>query len=417
MNLIERAKQITLQPATEWPVIAEEAVTVPGLYTSYIAPLAAITPVASFIGMSVIGVGIPFFGSYHVPFFSGIVSAVMSFAIALASIYILALLTDALSPSFGGQRSFNQAFKLMAYSFTPAWLAGILHLIPALGMLAVLASLYSIYVLYLGIPTMMQVAKDKAAGFTAAIVACAIGIGIVTGIVTTAVVGASMLAGNIGHFGLSSGSDKGTQDLSAVTAEIEAASKRMEAANKRMEAAQKSGDPQAQMAAAGDAIGAAMGGDGTVEVVDAAKLKALLGENIAGLPRSSIETEKTAMGTFQISHARAKYSDANDPSKSIEINVSDLGGNKLFGTMFAWGLMEQEIDNEQGYEKMGKLDGRPMHEKISKDKSTTEFSVLVANRFVVETHGHGVDVAQLQTAAATMYSSLEGMKNEGVKKL
>src|SRR5258707_10703118 len=47
MSLVERAKNILLQPKTEWPVIAAEQATTGSLYTGYVIPLALIGPVAS----------------------------------------------------------------------------------------------------------------------------------------------------------------------------------------------------------------------------------------------------------------------------------------------------------------------------------------------------------------------------------
>jgi hypothetical protein len=58
------------------------------------------------------------------------------------------------------------AMKLAVYSMTPAWVAGIFHIIPALGVLAVLGSLYGIYVLYLGFNLpIMGTPKEKATGY------------------------------------------------------------------------------------------------------------------------------------------------------------------------------------------------------------------------------------------------------------
>jgi uncharacterized membrane protein (DUF485 family) len=45
---------------------------------------------------------------------------------------------------------------------TPAWVAGILYIVPGLSSLVLLASLYGLYLLYLGFATpMMETPKDK----------------------------------------------------------------------------------------------------------------------------------------------------------------------------------------------------------------------------------------------------------------
>lgn len=183
MNLLERAKNICLQPKSEWPLIAAEETATGDLYKDYIAPLAAIGPVASFLGLSLIGTSMPFLGTIRMPFLSGLSMALVSFVMALVGVYVIALVIDYLAPNFGGEKNQAKALKLAAYSFTPAWLAGILHLIPMLGALVLLASLYGLYLLYLGLPVLMKAPEDKAVSYTAVVVVCAIVVSVVMGAV------------------------------------------------------------------------------------------------------------------------------------------------------------------------------------------------------------------------------------------
>ena len=66
-NLIGRAQNILLTPKTEWPVIAAEPETTAGLYTKYILILSAIGPIAMFLRSTLIGISVPFVGTYKVP--------------------------------------------------------------------------------------------------------------------------------------------------------------------------------------------------------------------------------------------------------------------------------------------------------------------------------------------------------------
>ncbi|MDD5363854.1 MAG: Yip1 family protein [Gallionellaceae bacterium] len=184
MNLIERAKNIVLQPKAEWGVIAGETTSTGDLYKSYVAPLAAIGPVASFIGLSLIGASVPFLGTIRVPLLSGLSMAIVSFVMALVGVFVIALVINALAANFGGEKDQAQALKAAAYSFTPAWLAGVLHLIPSLGVLVLLASLYGVYLLYLGLPVLMKAPEDKALPYTVVVVVCAIVVGVLIGVVS-----------------------------------------------------------------------------------------------------------------------------------------------------------------------------------------------------------------------------------------
>ena len=169
MNLTERAKNILLQPAQEWSVIDQELGSAAELYKSYIVPLAAIGPVASIIGLSIFGIG----GSYRVPLTSAIGHAVTTYVFALIGTYVLALIIDALAPTFLGTKNNFQALKVAAYSSTAAWLAGIFNLLPSLAMLHILG-LYSLYLLYLGLPILMKAPQEKSLPYTIVVIIAAI---------------------------------------------------------------------------------------------------------------------------------------------------------------------------------------------------------------------------------------------------
>lgn len=232
MNLIQRAKNIVLSPQSEWEVIAPETTSTGELYKSYIAPLSAIGPIASFIGLSVVGVSLPFMGNYRVPFLSGLSMTVVSYVLGLVGIYVIALIIDALAPTFGGEKNQGQALKVAAYAATPAWIAGVLHILPALGILALLAALYSLYVLYLGLPVLMKSPKEKAVGYTVVVVICAIVLSVVIGLV-------GGMFGGVGKGMAPMGMNTGQPGVQAMPPEAAAAMKQMQQLTEKMEAANK----------------------------------------------------------------------------------------------------------------------------------------------------------------------------------
>jgi hypothetical protein len=184
MNIIERIKGILLRPKEEWQTIAGETTPIAELYKNYVILLAAIGPVASFIGMSLVGVSVPVVGgAYRVPITTGIMSALVQYGLTLVGVYILAYIIDVLAPTFSGEKNLNQAFKLAAYSYTPGWLVGVFALIPALGILGILG-LYGLYLLYIGLPVLMKSPKEKSTGYTVAIIIAAIIIFVVIGAIS-----------------------------------------------------------------------------------------------------------------------------------------------------------------------------------------------------------------------------------------
>ena len=186
MNLVDRVKNILLQPKSEWAVIAPEPTDPKTLYTTYICILALIPAVASFIGTALI---VSFFaGSIGLGF--ALVAAIAQYVLGLVMVFVVAFIADALATSFDGQKSLNQALKLTAYAMTAAWVAGIFTIIPILGwLLSLLGSLYSLYLFYLGAPVLMKVPEPKAVGYTIVVVLVAIVIGLVVGMINAAILG------------------------------------------------------------------------------------------------------------------------------------------------------------------------------------------------------------------------------------
>jgi hypothetical protein len=194
--LVTRAKAMILSPRTEWQVIDGESTTVGQLYRNYVMPLSAIPPIASFIGYSVFGISIPFVGTYRVPMGTALTSAITRYVLGLLAVYVLALIIDALAPTFAGQKNQIQALKVAAYSSTAAWLAGIFALVPGLRLLGIVG-IYSLFLLYLGLPVLMKSPKDKALGYTVVVIIAAI----VIFWVVAAVAGSFITRPGIGNLG------------------------------------------------------------------------------------------------------------------------------------------------------------------------------------------------------------------------
>jgi hypothetical protein len=185
MALVDRVKNILLTPKTEWPKIAEEAATAQSIYVGYVMILAAIGPIAMTIRGGVFGTA----------------AALLGYAISLGITFVLALIVDALAPTFGAEKNFLQSLKLVAYSYTAAWVAGIFYLLPFLGgAIGVLAAIYAIYTLYLGVPVLKKCPGNKAVAYTIVVVVCGVVLGIVVGgvLMSTVIGGGTMGAMGLG---------------------------------------------------------------------------------------------------------------------------------------------------------------------------------------------------------------------------
>lgn len=161
MSLQERVTRILKQPKLEWPVIEAEATDIATLYRSYIAPLAAIPAICGFIGMVVIGVSLPFVGRYRYGIAAALRAEIFQYIGQLVSCYVAAFVIAKLGPTFNSRDDQVQALKLVAYSTTPVWIAGVLNLVPMLAVLIIFAAIYSVYLFYLGVPVLMKTPQEK----------------------------------------------------------------------------------------------------------------------------------------------------------------------------------------------------------------------------------------------------------------
>jgi Yip1 domain len=411
MNLIERAKNICLTPKTEWDVIAPETTDTKTLMLNYVAPLAAIGAVAGFLGNVVVG---GLFGRSG--FMIGMVAAIWAFLMSFLMVFILSLIIDALAPSFGGEKNKAQALKVAVYSYTPAWLAGILAIVPMLGLLVFFAMLYGFYLMYLGLQKLMKSPEDKVIGYTVVVIICAIVVSIVLSTIAFSLGMGGMMAGGGFRGGLGNRSVPSVAIGSdSALGKLEAFGKKMEESNKKMEAAQKSGDQSAQVAAAMEGLGALMGGGKRVDPIGIEQLKPFVPETIAGLPKTSSRSEKTGMAGLMVSKAEATYSDGT--GKSIELDVMDTGGASGLMGLATWMGVQGEKEDQYGSEKTAKVGGRLVHEKVSKSGGNNEFSMVIGDRFMVSAKGRGVDLATLKGAVTSIdLGKLEGMKDVGVQK-
>ena len=414
MDLVTRAKNIVLTPNTEWAAIEGEPATAGGLITGYVAPLAAIGAICGFIGSALIGTTLPFTGAhFRLPIMVALISAVYTFGMALVGVFVLGLIIDALAPTFGGQKNPIQALKIAVYSYTPAWLAGVLQIVPLLSLLAIFAALYGIYLLYLGLPRLMKSPQDKALPYTGVVIVCAIVVGIITATIGTLFVGGSMAA--TGALSSSASSSDVQFDKNSTLGKLQEIAKQAEAASKKVDAAAKSNDPNAQAAAAMAGLGAILGGGKRVDPVAIDQLQPLVPDNFAGLPKKSSSAEKTGLAGLMMSKAEARYSD--DGGKSVQLEISDTGGVSGIMALAGWAGVEGVKEDDSGSERTHKVNGRLTHEKSSKTGGTNEYAVVLGDRFVVSARGNGVDLNALKAAVSSLdLAKLESMKDAGVTK-
>lgn len=161
MNIVERVKNILLNPKQEWEVIDKETTEIPQLIMGYLLILALIPALASLIGYWLVGYNMPLVGHVGGTFAFGIRQAIIAFASPVISAFVAAFVINALADSFGSQKDMRKAMQLVVFSMTASLVAGIFNLIPSLGIIGLLAGLYGLYILYTGLQPMMKTPPEK----------------------------------------------------------------------------------------------------------------------------------------------------------------------------------------------------------------------------------------------------------------
>lgn len=195
MSLVDRAKNILLNPKAEWEAIANEPATVGGLFTGYAIPLSALPIIGSVIAMGLLGIGAAALAPIGIDSVGIGIAAGMSavgFVIGLVILWLMAFIVNAVSPTFNGKSDMVSATKLMAYASTPSWIAGLIapFLGPVGGLVSLAAIAYVVYLIYTGIHPVMEAPMEKVAGFTVVILL----IYIVLSLVLTMFIGGMLIA-------------------------------------------------------------------------------------------------------------------------------------------------------------------------------------------------------------------------------
>ncbi len=403
-KLIERVKAILLSPNSEWPVIAAESTTVADLYRNYIIVLAAIPAIFGFIKGSLIGIDLPMLGTIRVGFGAGLTGMLLGYALGLAQVYLVALIVDALAPTFGAQKNLLQALKLAAYAFTAAWIAGLAQILPWIGaLIGLLGGGYSIYLLYLGLPTMMQCPADKAVGYTVVTLIAAIVLSLIIGVAVSFITGGSA-PGQVGSADIQYDPDSPVGKLNDWT-------QKMERASKQVEAARESGDASAQSEAMGNMLGAVLGG-GKVAALSPDQLKEFIPESLADLPRTDISAELNGAMGMQISQADATFADDN--GRSLQLQITDTGSAKGLLALAGFASLQNDEQNANGFNKTYKSGGRLVHEEWD-NGGRGEYALVVADRFTIKVSGDAADIDELKDAVNEIdVDRLDAMKDTGV---
>jgi hypothetical protein len=408
-GLIERIKGIILKPDVEWAVIDAEPATVASLYQGYILILAAIGPVAGFLHGVLFGYSVAGF-SYRPSFMGALSSAVVQYVLGLVMVFIVALIIDALAPTFQGQKSQIQALKLVAYSSTASWLCGIFSLIPGLGFLGILG-LYSIWLFWRGLPVMMKSPPEKSLAYTAVIIV----IGIIASVIISPV--ALWLTGETGGMGQYSSTDDGKLGSFKLPGGGEVNLDKLQQAAKVMEEQTKAAEAGASMTGpamtGGSMTGGTMSGGhnpgaasnasasgAPAGIVSTDTLKGFLPASLSGgLDRTELSSVGGQVAGFGGSTVEAKY---GGNGRELTLTVTDLGAIGAFASLGGALGISGDKETPTSYSKLSQEDGNTVAEEYDRQSHSGSYGLILASRFMVRAEGSSISMDDLRKAVKTV---------------
>lgn len=136
-----------------------------------------------------------------------------------------------------------------------------------------------------------------------------------------------------------------------------------------------------------------------IEPVTIESLKELLPAELPGMKRTSATSDRNEMMGIKITRANGKY-ETGDGDASIGITILDAGN--LSGPMklglTGWTMSQHNLETETGYEKTTMYAGHKALEQYDNSEKEGAFNVFVADRFVVEVEGIGVNMDAIKKA-------------------
>ncbi|TLX59590.1 hypothetical protein DN824_04140 [Stutzerimonas nosocomialis] len=176
-------------PGQEWQQIRGEEETISHMYLTHVLILAAIPAVSAYIGTTQMGWSIGGGTPVKLTESSAFQLTLMSYLCMLAGVAVMGAFIHWMSRTYDSNPTFSQCVVFAAYTATPLFIGGLAALYPHLwlGMLVGTASIcYTVYLLYVGMPTFMNIPSDEGFLFSSSVLA--VGLVVLVAIIAVSVI-------------------------------------------------------------------------------------------------------------------------------------------------------------------------------------------------------------------------------------
>ncbi|MGK9065000.1 Yip1 family protein [Stutzerimonas chloritidismutans] len=176
-------------PGQEWQEITGEEREVGKLHLGEVAVLAAIPAISAFIGTTQVGWSINGGEAVKLTESSALLLTALSYLAMLAGVAVMGGFIHWMSRTYDANPTLVQCIVFAAYTATPLFVGGLAALYPHiwLGMIVGTAAIcYTAYLLYVGLPTFMNIPSDEGFLFSSSVLA--VGLVVLVAIIALSVV-------------------------------------------------------------------------------------------------------------------------------------------------------------------------------------------------------------------------------------
>lgn len=169
--MIQHIFGLLTQPVKQWQKLHDSNPSIMQVILPVLL-LAAIPPVAGYIGTTTKGWSIGAGEAIRLAADNALILAILYYLAILAAIFSVALMIQWMGQTYGANQPLSRCITLAVFIPVPLLLIGIMQLYPVLWLnliVALPALAYTILLLYTGIPVMMEIPKERGFLFSTAV--------------------------------------------------------------------------------------------------------------------------------------------------------------------------------------------------------------------------------------------------------
>lgn len=176
-------------PDQEWHEIRGEEASVSRIYLSHVLILAIIPALCAYIGTTQVGWSIAGRPPVMLTESSALQLSIMSYFVMLVGVAVMGAFIQWMARTYDASPSLAQCIVFAGYTASPLFIGGLAALYPNLWLALIVgtaAICYTVYLLYVGLPTFMNIPSDEGFLFSSSVLA--VGLVVLVSIMTLSVI-------------------------------------------------------------------------------------------------------------------------------------------------------------------------------------------------------------------------------------